>query len=113
MRKFKKIMAVALAGAMLLSMAGCGKSGEGDKTVATGGDATQEATPSDADAFVDDGDWTTTEVQQPEVERFTTVEGADVMGFDFEDGKVGPFVTYVNGGDYKLYVENGELVCDI
>ncbi len=113
MRKFKKIMAVALAGAMLLSMAGCGKTGEGDKTVATGGDATQEATPSDADEFVDDGDWTTTEVQQPEVERFTTVEGADVMGFDFEDGNVGPFVTYVNGGDYKLYVENGELVCDI
>jgi endoglucanase len=73
------------------------------------------ATKTDAEAAVieDDGDWVTTEAQLADTERFTTVEGTDVMGFNFDDGNVGSFVTYTNGGDMDLSVQDGELVCDI
>lgn len=107
MKKFKKATMI-IAGVMALAMVGCGKT----KKSATPTDA-DHATASDAAVIEDDGDWVTTEVPVVENERFTTVEGADVMGFDFSDGNIGPFVSYVNLGDMKLVNKNKELVCEI
>lgn len=113
MRKFKKISAVILATAMAFSLCSCGKADKKDDKQATATDA------SATDAVVsnqieDDGDWTTTE--QPEVidDRFTTVEGADAIGLNFDDATGGGgFTSYVNNGAFTLYVEDGELVADI
>lgn len=110
MKKFRKTTAFIIAAAMTFALAGCDKAGKGS---ATGTDAGKDESYPEAIVIEDDGDWPTTEVQEDEVEGFTTVEGADVMGFDFEDNNVGPFVTYTNGGDLSLYAENGELVCEV
>ncbi|MCM1272414.1 MAG: glycoside hydrolase family 9 protein [Clostridium sp.] len=110
MRRFKKIAAVAAMFALALSTFGCGKKEEeptstNTETVQTGGDAT--------DAVLDDGDWPTTEMAVIEEERFITVEGEDVIGINFDDNELHGFVTYENGGKYKLNAENGEMVADI
>ncbi|MGN0150874.1 MAG: glycoside hydrolase family 9 protein [Wujia sp.] len=113
MRKFKKTAACVLAAAMVLSMAGCGN--QDKKTTADGSTAsvTDAATGSDAVVIEDDGDWSTTEEEVVEDNRFTTVEGADAMGINFDDNELDGFVTYENGGKFSLYAENGEMVADI
>ncbi len=114
MKKFKKTAALVLAAVMALSMAGCGKS---DKDTDTNGSATASdaATASGSDAVVieDDGDWSTTEAEVVDDDRFTTVEGADAMGINFDDNELDGFVSYENGGKFALYAENGEMVADI
>lgn len=110
MKKFKLGVALALAACMVF---GCGKKSDDKK--ATPSDAT--ASESDAgyvaeNLIEDDGNWPTTEVPVPEVERFATVEGADAIGRDFEDGKQ-DFVAYTNGGSYELEARDGWLCCDV
>jgi endoglucanase len=116
MRKMKKVGLCVLMGALMITAAGCGKSQDSSET-ATGTDATMTDAVSEADAeetaFVDDGDWSTTEAEVSESEKFTTVEGAELLGFDFDDNDKGSFCTYTKGGVYTLTAENGELVCDI
>lgn len=107
MRRFKKTAVMALTLSMALSMAGCGKTT--DDGAATGTDATA----SDAVVIEDDGDWTTTEAEVVSDDRFTTVEGADAIGINFDDNELDGFVSYENGGSFSLYAENGEMVADI
>ncbi len=110
MKRFKKTAAIMLAAAMTLAMAGCGNQSKDKDSKATDTDA---ATASDAVVIEDDGDWTTTEAEVVEDNRFTTVEGADAMGINFDDDALDGFVSYENGGKFSLYAENGEMVADI
>ena len=113
MRRFKKATALAMAFAMTFSMAACGKkTGDDGSTGDTEAvvETTEEIT---TEAFVDDGDWTITEEEIVENDRFTTVEGAELIGLDFEDGSAGKITTYVNGGSFDMAVEEGELACNI
>ncbi|MDE6024687.1 MAG: glycoside hydrolase family 9 protein [Lachnospiraceae bacterium] len=111
MRRFKKAAVVIATFALALSAFGCGKKEKerntvtDDNTVQTGGDAN--------DTVLDDGDWPTTEAAVIEQERFITVEGEDVIGINFDDDELHGFVTYENGGKYKLTAENGEMVANI
>ena len=111
MRKFKKTAAVVAAAALALSLCACG--GKTDKATTeqtSGGGAT--VTDATASTIEDDGDWTTTEQEVVEDDRFTTVEGADAIGVTFDDGTDG-FTSYINNGNFTMSAENGELVCDI
>ncbi|MBQ9233245.1 MAG: glycoside hydrolase family 9 protein [Lachnospiraceae bacterium] len=113
MRKMKKIAAVSMAAVIMLSAYGCGGK-KSDDNAATNTDAervTEDLGP--APVIEDNEDWTTTEEPYVEDNRFTTVEGADVLGINFDDGDTSGFTTYVNGGEYSIYVEDGELVADI
>lgn len=116
MKKFKKITALALAAAMAMSMTGCGDSGK-DGSKESGTTITETASVTDAatesSGIEDDGNWPTTEAQVVEDDRFTTVEGADAIGINFDDNTTGGFTSYVNGGKFALLAENGELVADI
>jgi len=116
MRRFKRFTAFALVAAMAMSMAGCGKEDSGKTELATTTDAVETDTTAEDEPtteFVDDGVWDTTAEPVVEDDRFTTVEGADVLGLNFDEGELGGFTTYVNGGKFDLYVENGEMVADI
>ena len=111
MRKFRKTAAVVAAAALALSLCACG--GKTDKATTeqtSGGSAT--VTDATASTIEDDGDWTTTEQEVVEDDRFTTVEGADAIGVTFDDGTDG-FTSYINNGNFTMSAENGELVCDI
>lgn len=111
MRKFRKTAAVVAAAALALSLCACG--GKTDKATTeqiSGGGAT--VTDATASTIEDDGDWTTTEQEVVEDDRFTTVEGADAIGVTFDDGTDG-FTSYINNGNFTMSAENGELVCDI
>lgn len=110
MKKFKKTAIFVLAATMILSMAGCGKDNDNDDKGKT--DGTETATSTDSGIIEDDGEWLTTEAEVVEDTRFTTVEGADAIGLNFDDG-IGSFTSYVNGGKFSLYEENGEMVADI
>ena len=108
MKKFKKQVAIILSAAMMLTMASCGE--KKDSTTAT-------TTPTTTEAIIpepieDTYDWPTTEAIIEEDTRFATVEGADALGITF-DNDVNGFVKYVNGGEFEMYQEEGELVCDI
>lgn len=113
MRRMKKTVAVILAAAMAFSLCSCGKPKSDVDKKAT----TTDASATDAvvdNQIEDDGDWTTTEQPVIEDNRFTTVEGADAIGLNFDDASGGGgFTSYVNNGAFELYVEDGKLVADI
>lgn len=112
MRKLKKAAAVVAATAFALSLCACGKT----ETKTNDKPQSTEATVTDAtvsNAIEDDGNWPTTEQVVEEDDRFTTVEGADAIGVNFDDGETSGFTSYTNNGNFTMYVENGELVCDI
>lgn len=107
MRKFKKTAAYVLAFSMALSLVGCGEKKDKTEEAATPNDATEQ------EVVEDDFDWVTTEEPYVEDDRFTTVEGADVLGITFDDNTTEGFITYVNGGEFEMYAEDGQLVMDI
>lgn len=122
MRKFKKATAVLLAAAMSLCMVACDNKKDEkttDTTAVSESASNTDVVEGDSEektenpVIEDDGDWSTTEVPVVEDNRFTTVEGADAIGVNFDDDTTCGFVSYTNGGKYELYAENGELVCDI
>lgn len=106
MRRFRKTAVFTLIAAMVLSLAGCGKKQD---------ESNNSATPSDADSqeIVDDYDWVTTEAEAEENPRFNTVEGADVIGVNFDDNTNSGFVSYTNGGSFTMTPQDGKLVLDI
>ena len=108
----KRWQCLVLAGAMALSMAGCGKADGKDEKKATASDASETEAVA-ATPVEDDGDWSTTEVVIEEDNRFTTVEGDDAMGLTFDDDDITGFSTYINGGDFTIAGENDALVADI
>jgi len=110
MRKMKKAAAIFLAATMVLSMAGCDKK---DKTSETATTTETDASYPEAVVIEDTEEWVTTEAPVVEDDRFTTVEGADVLGINFDDDSLAGFTTYVNGGEYTLDIEDGQMVCDI
>lgn len=111
MRKFKKTAAYVLAFSMALSLVGCGEKKEGKTDGATGTDASEATTREVLNE--EDYDWTTTEAPAVDDDRFTTVEGADVLGINFDDDNLDGFVTYTNGGVFKMSAEGGEMIVDI
>lgn len=102
MFKLKKVTALSLSMVMALSLAACS-------------DKPSDKGYGEAKVIEDNEDWTTTEEPgKDEVERFTTVEGDDVLGITFDDASSNSgFVSYTNGGDMDLSVEDGELCADI
>ncbi|MCM1287896.1 MAG: glycoside hydrolase family 9 protein [Clostridium sp.] len=113
MRRFKKTLAVITAFAMTLAFAGCEKNTGNDtqtETSATSGDAEQVSTQA---ALEDDGDWPTTEAEVAESDKFVIVEGADIIGINFDDNDLHGFLTYTNGGKYTLSAVDGEMVAAI
>ena len=114
MKRFKKTIVFTMVAAMALSMAGCGNKKEDTTDTSTGTDVVSEDATTEKEVLnEEDYDWTTTEAPVVDDDRFTTVEGADVLGLTFEDEQLGGFTTYVNNGAFELYTENGEMVCDI
>ena len=126
-KSFKHAATLAIAATMALGMAACG--GKSDTTTqsrsASGSDATQaaqteatqeadttaEAETTEAAGPIDDSmyDWSTTEAEIVENERFTTVEGADAIGVDFEKNETDGFTTYSNGAQFSMKAVNHEL----
>ncbi|MGN0390893.1 MAG: glycoside hydrolase family 9 protein [Wujia sp.] len=113
MRRFKKTAAVLLAAAMALSLCACGKTEDKKDSSATTVEQASDSDATTSNAIEDDGNWPTTEQEVVEDDRFTTVEGADAIGVNFDDGSTSGFTSYTNNGNFTMYVENGELVCDI
>lgn len=111
MRKFRKTAAFVAATALAVSLCACGNADTKTNENTTGSATVTDATVSNA--IEDDGDWPTTEQEIVEDDRFTTVEGADAIGVNFDDGSTAGFTSYTNNGNFTMYVENGELVCDI
>ncbi|MBQ9610318.1 MAG: glycoside hydrolase family 9 protein [Lachnospiraceae bacterium] len=112
MRKIKRYAAFAVAAVMLLSMSGCGK----EKTDADNSSeavTTQEEVKGPAPAIEDNEDWSTTEEEVDTSGQFTTEEGVELLGFDFESGDISGFATYTNGGDFSISAKDGELVAKI
>ena len=114
MRKLKKITAVILAAVMSVSLISCGAKDEGKdginvENVTEDVDANYE----EAQVIEDTEDWVTTEAEVVENERFTTVEGADAIGINFDDNTVGGFTTYENGGKFTIEAVDGAMVADI
>ena len=93
MRKIKKTVAVMLAATMMLSLAACGEKKTTETTEAT---TETDASYPEAVVIEDTEEWITTEAPVEENERFTTVEGADVLGINFDDESLAGFTTYVN-----------------
>ncbi|MBQ8412758.1 MAG: carbohydrate binding domain-containing protein [Lachnospiraceae bacterium] len=110
MRKMKKASAIFLAATMVLSMACCDKKYNTSETATT---TETDASYPEAVVIEDTEEWVTTEAPVVEDDRFTTVEGADVLGINFDDDSLAGFTTYVNGGEYTLDIEDGQMVCDI
>lgn len=110
MAKMKKVLALALAATMTVSMlAGCGD--EKDST---------EETTSETEAITEIAPDTATEAETEEVseEEATTEElgvsdGDIVIDLNFDDGETGDCGTYFKGGQAELSNENGELKFDI
>lgn len=109
MRRFKKTIATIAVCSMALSLVGCGgKKDDGKTATKTDADKTTQSSQ-----IEDDGDWVTTEAEELAADKFITVQGADVIGLDFDDNEIHDFVTYTNGGMFELKAENGELVSAI
>ncbi|MBE5924025.1 MAG: glycosyl hydrolase family 9 [Lachnospiraceae bacterium] len=100
MRRFKKVLAIAMASTMMLSLCACGNKADEAKTEPEDTEATEEVSE-DTEEIADASD---------EIEAGVNM----IKGGDFSDG-VGTFGTYTtNGGSVKLDVnDDGELVVDI
>ena len=100
MKKFKKITAVVLSAAMLMSlMAGCGSS-----------DDTSEDTDVSSEETTEE---TTEEATEENTESAGVADGDRVIDINFDDGGTGNFVTYVNGGEETISNVDGELCVEI
>ena len=107
MAKMKKVLAIAMAAAMGMSMlAGCGGQGKDDVTEATSQAETSEAATSEEK---------TEEAASEEAEQEKTeVKAGDVLiDLNFDDNDTDECHTYSNGGQAVLGAENGELCLDI
>ena len=103
MAKMKKVLAIAMAAAMGMSMlAGCGGQGKDDVTEATSQAETSEAATSEEK---------TEEAASEEAEQEKTeVKAGDVLiDLNFDDNDTDECHTYSNGGQAVLGAENGEL----
>lgn len=111
MRKFKRVSAVLLTLLMSVSFMACGAKDTGVKVEDKVEDV--DANYAEAQVIEDNEDWSTTEAPVVVNERFTTVEGADAIGINFDDDSVGGFTTYENGGKFTLNPVDGAMVADI
>lgn len=113
MRRLKKTFAVMTALAVTLAFTGCEKNTGNDTQTeadATSGDA--ELTGTEA-PLEDDGDWPTTEAEASDDDKFVVIEGADIIGINFDDNDLHGFKSYTNGGTYTLSAVDGEMVAAI
>ena len=107
MAKMKKVLAIAMAAAMGMSMlAGCGGQGKDDVTEATSQAETSEAATSE--------DKTEEAASGVAEQEKTEVKAGDVLiDLNFDDNDTDECHTYSNGGQAVLGAENGELCLDI
>lgn len=109
MKKFKKVIAVALAAAMVTTMfAGCDKKKTDDTTeteAVTTENVTTEAEPTETEEV------TTEEVT--EEEELGVSDGERVIDLTFDDNDVSNCLTYTNGGSFTIEPADGELCVSI
>ncbi len=100
MKMFKKITAAVLSAAMLMSlMAGCGSNEDTSEDTDTSSETTsEEATEEDT---------------SEEAETLGVSDGDRVIDINFDDGEIGGFVTYMNGGEETISNVDGELCVEI
>ena len=108
MAKMKKVLAIAMAAAMGMSMlAGCGDQKKGDADVVSSaekaeteqGEATEEVT--------------TEETTEATEESSQVADGDVLIDLNFDDNDTDGCMTYFNGGQAELLNENGELCLDV
>lgn len=107
MARMKKVLAIAMAAAMGMSMlAGCGGRGKDDVTEATSQAETSEAATSE--------EKTEEAASEAAEQEKTEVKAGDVLiDLNFDDNDTDECHTYSNGGQAVLGAENGELCLDI
>lgn len=114
MRKLKRITAAVICVAMMVTAYGCG--GNKGKS-ASGSDAppekTSENTSEQSSEDTDDDDWTVTEEDTVSGEMFWVQDGDVIFDINFDDGDLQGFTSYMNGGNFDLYVEDGQLTANI
>ncbi len=109
MGQVRKVLALTLAGSMMLGMAACGKSGEGTTdTGVTTEVATEAKTEAPTEASTEPATEETTEKKDINVKP-----GDVIVDMDFEDGKTGNFSIYTKGGKFEMENVDGQLVLHI
>ena len=121
-RKFK---AVSMGICMAMVAAGCGSqtatpttTAATEATTAATTEAATEATSGDAGAATEavlkgEGPATLEDLVDNSEQESGISDGDVVVDINFDDGDTTGFGSFVNGGDYVLSAENGQLVCDI
>ncbi|MBR0146241.1 MAG: glycoside hydrolase family 9 protein [Eubacterium sp.] len=107
----KKVLALTLAGSMMLGMAACGKSEDGTGTAAGTEATTAQATETGTDTEV--ATEADTEPVTEEKKDLNVKPGDVIVHMDFEDGKTGNFTQYTKGGKFEMENVNGQLVLHI
>lgn len=108
MAKMKKVLAIAMAAAMGMSMlAGCGGQKKGDADVVSSAEKT-EAEQTEATEEV-----TTEETTEATEESSQVADGDVPIDLNFDDNDTDGCMTYFNGGQAELLNENGELCLDV
>ena len=115
--KRKRLISIIVTCAMLISVAGCGKTDSGNGT------SSGNATPEDAvskdypveSSLSGSGPATRADLaSSSDADDSAQLKDGDVLvDINFDDGTVDNFVTYTNGGSYELINEDGQLVADI
>ena len=116
MARMKKILALTMAAAMGMSMlAGCGDKKDDGASEAASSTEVSEAASSEAAENTETGKTeaeSSTEAET-EAEALGVHDGDTVFELNFDDDDVDGCLTYFNGGQAELSVENGELCFDI
>lgn len=116
MARMKKILALTMAAAMGMSMlAGCGDKKDDGASEAASSTEVSEAASSEAAESTEAGKTeaeSSTEAET-EAEALGVHDGDTVFELNFDDDDVDGCLTYFNGGQADLSVENGELCFDI
>ncbi len=117
----KKCMALLISASMLFAAAGCGKKDE-EKSTGAGKEETSSVATGDAEGTQAATEAATTEwtgISDEEVaaegpskapkEVVQMVDGYVMVDQNFDDGGLGNFVTYTNGGSFDLTNTDGQL----
>ncbi len=120
-KKMKKSLALIISASMLLAAAGCGKkdekkdsteSGTETSSVATGdAESTQAATEDSTEEWtgISDEEVAAEGPSKKPKEVVQMVDGYVMVDQNFDDGGLGGFITYTNGGSFDLTNKDGEL----
>ena len=110
---FRRIAAIALSGALLLS--GCGKTESTEQQTAkdTQTEASSDTKTEDTTADTETTDTEATEKATEEKKDLNISDGQVIVGIDFDDGETGKFSSYTKGGKFQMENVDGKLVVHI